>query len=183
MASLPLKDTPGSVFYYSSGNSNLISRIIRQTVGEQAYHGFPYTELFYRIGMYHAQPEPDASGTYVGSSYTYATARDWARFGLLYYNDGVWNGERILPEGWVKQASTPVLTKDGPQAYGYQLWLDKLNPKQPLKAGVPADVFYADGYGDQEVYIIPAKKLVLVRLGLHKFDLESLLTGVIAAIQ
>jgi len=183
VAGLSPKDKPGSVFYYSSGNSNVISRIIRQTVGEKDYHGFPYTELFYKIGMYHAQPEPDASGTYVGSSYTYATARDWARFGLLYYYDGVWNGERILPEGWVKKASTPVVTSSGPQEYGYQLWLGKLNPEETFKAGEPADVFYADGYGDQEVYIIPAKKLVIVRLGLHKFDLDSLLDGVVRSIQ
>jgi len=183
VAGLPLKDKPGELFYYSSGNSNILSRIIRQTVGEESYHRFPATALFDKVGMYSAQPEPDASGTFVGSSYTYATARDWARFGLLYYNDGIWNGERILPEGWVQQASTPVVTKDGPQEYGYQLWLGKLNPEQPFKAGEPADVFYADGYGDQEVYIIPSKKLVIVRLGLHKFDLESLLAGVVKSIQ
>ncbi|HSC39444.1 MAG TPA: serine hydrolase [Chitinophagaceae bacterium] len=183
VAGLPLKYKPGSLFYYSSGNSNVLSRIIRQTVGEQDYHRFPATALFYKIGMYSALPEPDASGTFVGSSYTYATARDWARFGLLYYNDGVWNGERILPEGWVKQASTPVVTPAGPQEYGYQLWLDKLNADKPLQAGVPADVFYADGYGGQEVYIIPSKKLVVVRLGLHVCDMESLLHGVMNAIR
>lgn len=183
VAGLPLKDKPGSLFYYSSGNSNILSRIIRQTVGEKDYHSFPATALFYKTGMYSTVPEPDASGTFVGSSYTYATARDWARFGLLYCNDGVWNGERILPEGWVKQASTPVVSKDGPQEYGYQLWLDKLNPEQPFRPGVPADVFYADGYGGQEVYIIPSKKLVVVRLGLHTCDMESLLENILSAIK
>ncbi|MBS1565041.1 MAG: serine hydrolase, partial [Bacteroidetes bacterium] len=134
-------------------------------------------------GMYSVQMEPDASGTYVGSSYTYATARDWARFGLLYYNDGMWNGQRILPEGWVKQASTPVNTSEGPKEYGYQLWLDKLPPNETFKKDVPAEVFYADGYGGQEVYVVPSKKLVVVRLGLHVCDMESLMLGVISAIR
>jgi len=183
VASLPLKDKPGTLFYYSSGNSNVLSRIIRQTVGEEDYHSFPATALFYKTGMYNTVPEPDASGTFIGSSYTYATARDWARFGLLYYNDGMCNGERILPEGWVKQVRTPVVSKDGPQEYGLQFWLGKLDEKQPLQPGVPADVFYADGYNDQEVYVIPSKKLVIVRLGLHKFDMEGLLLGVVKAVE
>ena len=102
-ASHALKDKPGSLFYYSSGNSNILSRIIRQTLGDSLYYSFPYKELFYKLGMYSAVMEPDASGTFVGSSYMYATARDWARFGLLYLQDGVYNSERILPEGWVKQ--------------------------------------------------------------------------------
>ena len=87
-ASHPLAHTPGTVFSYSSGNSNILSRIIRQTVGEKDYAAYPFTALFYKIGMYHTCMEPDASGTYVGSSYINATARDYARFGLLYYNNG-----------------------------------------------------------------------------------------------
>ena len=183
VASLPLKDKPGTLFYYSSGNSNVLSRIIRQTVGDASYHRFPAESLFYKIGMYSTILEPDASGTFIGSSYTYATARDWARFGLLYYNDGVWNGERILPEGWVTKTRTPVVSKDGPQKYGEQFWLDELDDKQQLRAGIPADVFYADGFNDQEVYIIPSKKLVIVRLGLHHCDVEGLLLGVIKAVE
>jgi len=183
VASLPLKDKPGSLFSYSSGNSNIISRIIRQTVGEEDYYRFPATALFYKIGMYNTILEPDASGTFIGSSYSYATARDWARFGLLYYNDGVWNGERILPEGWVTKTRTPVVTANGPQKYGYQFWLDTLNDKQKLQPGLPAEVFYADGFNDQEVYIIPSKKLVVVRLGLHHCDLEHLLGGIIKAVE
>ena len=103
-----LAHTPGTVFYYSSGNSNILSRIIRQKVGEKDYAAYPFTALLYKVGMYNTVFEPDASGTYVGSSFINATARDYARFGLLYYNDGVWNGERILPEDWVKQTTTPA---------------------------------------------------------------------------
>jgi CubicO group peptidase (beta-lactamase class C family) len=177
-AGRPLKDKPGSVFYYSSGNSNILSRIIRQQVGEKAYHSFPATSLFYKTGMYHTLLEPDASGTFVGSSYPWATARDWARFGLLYYNDGVWNGERILPDGWVQKTRTPAQA-DKLQHYGYQFWLNQGNN---VSAHLPADLFYADGYGGQMVYIIPSKKLVLVRLGLHLHNEEKLLTEILQAL-
>ena len=119
----PLANKPGTVFNYSSGNSNILSRIIRQTVGEKDYASYPSMALFYKLGMYNTLLEPDASGTYVGSSYINATARDYARFGLLYYNDGIWNGERILPEGWVKQTITsPAANKL--KNYGYQFWLN-----------------------------------------------------------
>jgi CubicO group peptidase (beta-lactamase class C family) len=102
--------------------------VIRQTVGEKNYAAYPFDALFYKIGMYSASMEPDASGTYVGSSYINATARDYARFGLLYYNDGVWNGERILPEGWVKEtASAPACNRS--KKYGYQFWLNGVQPE------------------------------------------------------
>jgi len=104
---LSLKYEPGTVFNYSGGNSNILSKIIRQTVGEKEYAAFPYKELFHKINAYSFLMEPDASGTYIGSSYSYATARDFARFGLLYYNDGVWNGEQILPANWVKESIRP----------------------------------------------------------------------------
>ncbi|MGH2563005.1 MAG: serine hydrolase domain-containing protein, partial [Ginsengibacter sp.] len=129
-ASHSLAHKPGTVFNYSSGNSNILSRIIRQTVGEKNYAGYPSGSLFYKIGMYHTSLEPDASGTYVGSSYINATARDYARFGFLYYNDGIWNGERILPVGWVKQTQTSP-TANTLKNYGYQFWLNGFNKEYP----------------------------------------------------
>ncbi len=168
IATQDLAHEPGTIFNYSSGNSNILSRIIRQTVGEKDYAAFPCTELFYKIGMYHTLLEPDASGTYVGSSYIMATARDFARFGLLYYNDGVWNSERILPEGWVKETATAPAA-NALKNYGYQFWLNGVNKNDTSKRifpDVPADMFYCDGYGFQDIYIIPSKKLVVVRLGL-----------------
>jgi hypothetical protein len=100
-ADKPLETGPGGKWYYSSGTTNIISRIVRDSVGgtQADYFAFPRRALFDRIGMRSAIIEPDPSGTFVGSSYMYATARDWARFGLLYLQDGVWEGERILPEG------------------------------------------------------------------------------------
>jgi len=187
-ASLSLAHPPGTVFNYSSGNSNILSRVIRQTVGEKNYAAYPFDALFYKIGMYSASMEPDASGTYVGSSYINATARDYARFGLLYYNDGVWNGERILPEGWVKQTATaPACNKS--KKYGYQFWLNGVQPGDSslhLFPDVPPDLFYCDGYAYQDIYIIPSKKLVVVRLGLTldgSFNENEFLKSIIEAIR
>ncbi|RFM26531.1 serine hydrolase domain-containing protein [Deminuibacter soli] len=183
-----LKYAPGSVFYYSSGNSNILSRIIRATVGERDYHAFPYEQLFYKLGMYSAVMEPDASGTFVGSSYMYATARDWARFGLLYYNNGVCNGEQLLPDGWVKEAATPATSALKGQ-YGYQFWLNAGTGAQHndrYYPHVPVDMFCADGFEGQNVFIVPSKQLVVVRLGLtqhHNFDADAFLAGVCAAVR
>lgn len=184
VAGLPLKDEPGSRFYYSSGNSNMLSGIIRRTVGEKEYVLFPYKALFQKTGMHHTLLEPDASGTFVGSSYIYASARDYARFGLLYLNDGVWNGERILPEGWVKQTVTaPAVFKR--QHYGYQFWLngwEENNAAEREYPALPGDVFMADGYGGQRIFIVPSKELVIVRLGLNKFDEHAFLKRLVEAL-
>jgi len=183
--SLPSKQKAGTEFYYSSGNSNVLSRIVRNTVGENDYHTFPYKELFHKIGMFHTVLEPDASGTFVGSSYIYASARDYARFGMLYLNDGLWNGERILPEGWVKQSVTPPAS-NRLKNYGYQFWLngwDQNQPSQKEFPPTPLDFFYADGYGGQRIYIIPSKQLVAVRLGLNKFDEQRFLQLLMESIK
>ena len=183
--SLPLKYEPGTVFNYSSGNSNILSRIIRQVIGEKDYAAFPYNELFYKINAYSFLIEPDASGTYIGSSYSYATARDFARFGLLYYNNGIWNGEQILPVNWVKESIQPS-DADKLKRYGYQFWLNGYDQKDPTKRwfpDVPADMFFADGYGGQDIYIIPSEKLVVVRLGLHVINENKFLKEVIEAIK
>lgn len=183
-ASLPLKFTPGTAFNYSSGNSNILSRIIRNRLGDQEYATFPYKALFRKIGMNSALLEPDASGTFVGSSYLYATARDYARFGLLYYNNGLWAGEQILPGNWVKQTITPpVANKLG--NYGFQFWLngyDVRDPKKRWYPDVPGDMFFADGYGGQNIYIIPSKGLVVVRLGLNVIDENRFLKNIIEAV-
>ena len=124
VASKSLAAKPDTVWHYSSGTTNLIQRIIRDRLGtREAYWEFPRRELFNKIGMRSAVWETDASGTFIGSSYLYATARDYARFGLLYLNDGVWQGERILPEGWVAYSTTP--TPAAPQGqYGAHFWLN-----------------------------------------------------------
>jgi CubicO group peptidase (beta-lactamase class C family) len=161
-------DKPGEVFYYSSGTTNIISRIIRETLGDENYYRFPYEQLFYKTGMLNTVIEPDAGGTFVGSSYSYGTARDWARFGLLYLNDGVWAGERILPEGWVKYTTTPAKGADLGQ-YGAQFWLNAGAPGNSQRRyypDAPTDLFWADGFEGQNDFIIPSQNLVVVKLSL-----------------
>ncbi|MGZ3925055.1 MAG: serine hydrolase domain-containing protein [Flavisolibacter sp.] len=182
--SLRLKVKPGTEFYYSSGNSNILAGIIRQTVGEEEYHAFPYEELFYKLGMYHTLMEPDASGTYVGSSYIWASARDYARLGMFYLRDGVWNNEAILPAWWVK-ASVTAPAANKLKNYGYQFWLNGLEGQGSNKEfpDMPDDFFYADGYGGQRIYIVPSKQLVAVRLGLNKFDEHRFLKQLMEAVK
>jgi len=184
-ASHPLKFRPGSVFHYSSGNSNILSRIIRQTVGDSLYVCFPYEELFYKLGMYSAVLEPDPSGTFVGSSYMYANTRDWARLGLLFLNDGVINKERILPKDWVAKSTTPASADK--RGYGYQIWLNTGGDTSVKHyPSAPADMFYADGFESQLIFVIPSKKLVIVRMGLtqhNNFNADQFLHDVLACIK
>jgi len=105
--------------------------------------------------------EPDPSGTMVGAAFMYATARDWARFGLLYYNDGISNDERILPEGWVQYTRTPTTTYAG---YGAQFWLNSKGKGRWLP-NCPTDLYSAWGYEGQFITIVPSRKTIIVRLG------------------
>jgi CubicO group peptidase (beta-lactamase class C family) len=158
----PLQYEPGSHWHYSSGTTNIISRIIRDTVADsvEAYHAFPRKALFDRIGMESAVMEVDALGTFVGSSFMYATARDWARFGLLYLNDGVWEGERIFPPGWVSYSTMPSSTAPLGR-YGAHFWTNGGNmtdgKSKPLEK-LPPDTFYAAGYEGQYIVVIPSRK-------------------------
>jgi CubicO group peptidase (beta-lactamase class C family) len=154
----PLAHPPGEVFNYSSGTSNIVSAIVGRTVGKgQDTVEFLRDRLFEPIGMTSAEPRLDGAGTFVGSSYLYATARDYARFGLLYLRDGVWDGRRLLPEGWVDLARTYRSTDpvDG-RAYGSHWWLER---DDPLGA------FRASGYDGQSILCVPALDLIVVRLG------------------
>jgi CubicO group peptidase (beta-lactamase class C family) len=168
-AAKPLEAEPGARWSYSSGTTNIIAYAMRRIVGEQDYLEFPRRALFDRLGMASAVMETDAGGTFVGSSFMYATARDWARFGLLYLRDGVWAGRRLLPQGWVAYTRTPAPAAAERQ-YGAHFWL-RLSPgyrcgeSRPL----PADAFHAIGYEGQFITIIPSRELVLVRLGLTRY--------------
>jgi len=150
----------GSNWYYSSGSTNIVNFLMRKHfISDSAYYTFPYSRLFSKIGMPDAVFETDASGTRAGSSYIYATARDFARFGLLYIQDGVFNGERILPEGWVRYSTTPATHSKG--NYGSLFWLNR--GKYYLSA--PADMFSCNGHDGQRIFIIPSRSLVVVVLG------------------
>jgi len=164
-----LEAEPGTKWKYSSGTTNIISRIIRIIVGDADYADLPRRALFEPLGMSSSIIEQDESGTFVGSSFMYATAREWARFGQLYLQDGVWEGRRILPEGWAGYAATAAPAAPE-KKYGAHFWL-KI-PKEFLGGDyeklVPADAFHCVGYEGQFVSIIPSRQLVIVRLGLAR---------------
>jgi hypothetical protein len=150
----------GTHWYYSSGASNIVSYLIRKKFSNDSlYYVFANNKLFNKIGAPDAVLEVDPTGTRIGSSYLYATARDYARFGLLFENDGVFNGERILPEGWVKYTTTVASASKG--IYGSFFWL---NWGRSLPSA-PEDMFACDGHDGQHIYILPTQQLVVVVLG------------------
>jgi hypothetical protein len=163
---------------YSSGTTNLLSGILRQQFPTpQAYLDFWYTDFIDKIGMNSMVVETDLAGNYVASSYAWATARDWAKFGLLYLHNGNWNGEELFNKKWVDYITTPTPTSNG--TYGAQFWL---NAEKQFKE-VPANMYFADGYQGQRVYILPDQDLVIVRFGLSWFEENKFLKGVIKSIK
>ena len=125
--------------------------------------------------------EADASGTHIGSSFGWATPRDWARYGLLHLNDGVWNGERILPEGWVEYVTTPARQSEG--KYGGQIWL---NHSKHFLPDNPSDTYMFNGFNGQHVIVIPSRNVVIVKMGLDSMggvDLNKLVTEILKGIQ
>lgn len=156
----PVAYKAGTHWYYSSGSTNIVSNLIRrQFSSDSAYYAFADTRLFNKIGMPDAVLEVDAAGNWVGSSYLYATARDYARFGLLYLNNGIFNGERILPEGWVDYTTTSSSASEG--LYGSFFWLNK----SLTMPSAPADMYSCNGHDGQHIYIIPSRELIIVVLG------------------
>ena len=153
----PLGHEPGTVFNYSSGTSNVLSAIVRDLLGgEDAYRAFLHDRLFGPIGMTTADPRFDDAGTWIASSYVWATARDMAKFGSLYLRDGVWDGERLLPEGWVDHARRArSVDPDDDRLYGAHWWV----------TGDEHGTFWANGYEGQSILVSPALDLVVVRLG------------------
>ncbi|MBI5547040.1 MAG: serine hydrolase [Deltaproteobacteria bacterium] len=164
-----LAHEPGTFWSYSSGSSNVLSGIVRRATGDR-YVSFPSEALFEPLGMNSVVLEKDGAGTFVASSYSYATARDFARLGLLFLRDGVWEGRRLLPTGWVDYSRTPApASLDG--GYGAALWLNAGRPGKPLPwPGVPVDAFAATGKDGQLVAIVPSLDLVVVRLGMSPED-------------
>ncbi len=175
----PSKYLPGSHWYYSSGTSNMLSGLLRnQFEHVNEYLEYPYKAMFEKLGMSNSFMEIDESGNYIGSSYGYASTKDWARFGSLYLHNGIWNGERLLPEGWVDYSTTEVRSSEG--RYGAHFWLNK---RGVAFSDAPFDTYSANGYNGQKTIIIPSKDLVIVRLGLNSdYDFNSLISSVINAI-
>ncbi|HKL33384.1 MAG TPA: serine hydrolase [Tangfeifania sp.] len=173
---------PGTHWNYSSGDANLLSGIIRQKINDdKEYHTAVYRDLLYRMGMLNTQLETDASGLFVASSYSYGSTRDWARFGLFFLNKGVFAGDTILSESWVNFMRTPAAPSGG--KYAGTFWLKESKDENAL-TDVPEDIFFADGFLGQRIYIIPSKKLVAVRMGYghSNFSFNNFLKEVIGTL-
>lgn len=156
---------PGTRWAYSSPTTQLLARIIRDAVGgpEQTL-AFAWRELFNPLGMRDVTLEFDAIGTLQGSSYMLASARDWARFGLLYLNDGLIGGTRLLHEDWVDLSAAATLDTD----YGAGFWTNRsehADAKGRVRLGIPRDAFFASGDLGQRIVILQSRHLVIVRLG------------------
>ena len=174
----PLVGKPNESWNYSSGTTNLLSGILRsQFKTHQEYLDFWYSDFIDKIGMSSMVLEADLSGNYVGSSYSWATARDWGKFGLLYLKNGNWNGEELFTKDWVDYITTPTKTSKG--IYGAQFWL---NADGGFK-DVPKNMYYADGYQGQRVYVFPGNEMVIVRFGLKNFDENEFLKGVLESVE
>ena len=183
-AQQPAVEEPGAVLNYSSGTSNILSLVLRRSFDrDEDYWQFPRQALFGRLGMRSAVFELDPSGTFIGSSFLWATARDWARFGLLYAQDGVWQGERIFPEGWVAATVEPAPAARRGQ-YGLHWWLNRGGKDGRRRfAGLPEDLYWADGFEGQMLAIFPSQEVIVLRLGCTKdgrlFRGEDLLEDVL----
>jgi CubicO group peptidase (beta-lactamase class C family) len=167
--SVPLETPPGSAWNYNDGNYVILSQLIREAVGGHAADvmRFARQELFAPLGMDHVTLQFDGSGNPEGSGEMLASARDWARFGLLYLDDGVVGGKRILPEGWVKYSTSP--TPNAWVGYGAGFWTnqgDGFGANYRITHGWPRDAFMAKGTIGQYVIVIPSQRLVIVRLGI-----------------
>ncbi|MFO1503936.1 MAG: serine hydrolase [Steroidobacteraceae bacterium] len=177
-----LDSPPGTRFLYNPPDTMLMMRAVRQAVGDdRKYLAYPFQALFWKIGMTRTVTSSDWNGDFLMSGQTYSTARDFARFGLLYLADGKWNGERILPEGWTKYVSTPGPVQpagDGPR-YGAQFWL------YGGQAGLPADAYSPNGGQGQYAMIIPSRNVVVVRRGIDEasgFQIAKFAADVLGAL-
>jgi CubicO group peptidase (beta-lactamase class C family) len=179
----------GKRWHYSSGTTQILARIVRDgTGGPEQSLAFAWRELFNPLGMRHVTLELDGTGTIQGTTYMLASARDWARFGLLYLNDGVVGGKRILHEDWVDFCAAATLDTD----YAAGFWTNRSehpSAKGRVRAGIPRDAFFASGDLGQRIFIIPSQRMVVVRLG-DSLDptgdirgVARLIKEVIAAVQ
>ena len=183
-ATTRLEADPGTRWKYANNDTLLLLRALRATLNDDnLYLRYPYEKLLRRIGMYHTRMETDHAGNFIGSSQVHTTTRDLARFGVLLANDGVWDGERILPEGWVEFMTTPAPMRAAPEGqwgYGAQTWLLDGLP------GIPEGAFTTAGNKGQFVSVVPDRGLVVVRTGIDpagvRFSQHELVADVVAKL-
>jgi CubicO group peptidase (beta-lactamase class C family) len=187
-AKQPLKQSPGAAWEYTSADTLILDRLIGSTAGggSAGLRAFAQDELFAPLHMESVTMEFDGAGTFVGATNVYASARDYARFGELYVNDGIaMDGRRILPEGWVAWSRRSTLGT----SYGAGFWTND-GPSRGaafrVSHGFPKDGFYASGNLGQRIYIIPSQHLVITRFGYSRppdFGIEDDLALINATIR
>lgn len=177
----PLAHKPGTHWSYSSGTTNLLFELIRNHLKDKpAYLAYPYKELFNKIGMNSSVSKTAESGRFIGSSYLYASPKDWAKFGYLYLKEGNWNGAQIVDTSWVDFVRTPSPNSNG--GYGGQFWL---NVDHAAYKNLPEDMYSCNGHDGQFVYIFPSHDLIVVRMGLSgmpNYNVATLLEEVMESI-
>lgn len=177
---------PGTRWSYSSGTTNIVCDVAADAV-DGSDLDLVRDLVFAPLGMASAIMEPDVAGDPVCSSFPYATARDWARFGQFFLQDGQWEGRRLLPEDWVEYSTDPVDVQSA-NPYGAHWWLNAGVAGERRMPSVPEDAFWASGNEGQQVVVVPSADVVVVRLGLSQgFDgvewgLEELVSGVTDAV-
>lgn len=165
---------PGTRWKYSSGGTNIAMAVLQKALGEKEFEQYPWKRLFGPLGMKSVTWERDGQGVFIGSSYLYAPPRELVKFGQLFLQDGVWEGKRLLPEGWVKYSVTPTAALKNPQqpakekaSVGASWWLNVAIPEGGIEAPfpkAPSDTFFADGHWGQSIIVVPSKRLVVVRV-------------------
>jgi CubicO group peptidase (beta-lactamase class C family) len=197
-AGLGMRAEPGSYVYYSSSDTNILSLALQNIYGKEEYSTKPWTDIFDPLGMKDVTWERDSSDVFVGSSYIYTTPRDMAKFAFLYLNNGIWENQKILPDGWVQFTRTPApsykttpyydgLEEDIYTAQWYaNTGLPDLGIQKPIP-DAPDDTFYGSGHWGQRVYVIPSLDLVVVRVGDDRnkkfFDNNTFLKYIVESIQ
>lgn len=180
-----LEAAPGERWKYANNDTLLAMRAFRERIKDDAlYHRFPYESVLWKIGAFRTTLEADWNGDFISSSQVWTTARDLARLGQLYLQDGVWGGERLLPEGWAAYVSTPAPVQPPDRSgfgYGAQFWLFDNVP------GVPRDTYAALGNRGQHLVIIPSRNTVIVRRGYDpnggdSFDIAKFTADILAAM-
>jgi CubicO group peptidase (beta-lactamase class C family) len=189
-AAKPLRTAPGTVWRYASGTSNVLLRALRKAarMPPEQFARLPHDALFAPLGMHSAVIELDSAGLPVGSSFMYASPHDWLRFGQFLLQDGVWQGQRLLPAGWVDYMRT--VTPQAPRSeFGAHLWLrivEPFNSRAQPPPVLPADAFHLAGHEGQLLSVIPSRRLVVLRMGLTRdrygWDHDSFLAEVLAAL-
>ena len=164
-ASQPLAHQPGTYQQYSSGSTNILCGWLT-SLADVPDTDFPRRQLFAPLGLSTAVWEPDAAGRPVCSSYLWASPRDWAALGQFALQDGVWNGERLLPEGWMTQSTTVTPTaRSQERGYAAGWWANRLPDGSLVEPELPEDAYWASGHDGQRLYVVPSAGLVVVRLG------------------